>query len=236
MTTFETIFAPISACRILDVATGRGGFIQTLLKTLQDYDEIIAIDSNADYASAFGETFADKPVSYQQMDASALEFSDELFDTVCISNSLHHMTDPSRVLTEMQRVLKPDGIFIISEMMRDNLSEPQMTHLLIHHWWGAVDSAMGIVHHETYTRQQLIDFAKTITVKNWEFHEVAYLDDDPKDAETIAQLDGILDRYIKKTENLQDREMLQKRGQALRERVHEVGFHGATALVAIGVK
>ncbi|NQU29735.1 MAG: hypothetical protein HQ525_03620 [Anaerolineae bacterium] len=31
-------------------------------------------------------------------------------------------------------------------------------------------------------------------------------------------------------------ETLKKRGQAIRQRFHEVGFHGATALVAIGVK
>ncbi|MBC8334005.1 MAG: hypothetical protein ISR59_09095 [Anaerolineales bacterium] len=31
-------------------------------------------------------------------------------------------------------------------------------------------------------------------------------------------------------------ETLKKRGQAIRECVREVGFHGATALVAIGVE
>ncbi|MBT3337622.1 MAG: class I SAM-dependent methyltransferase [Anaerolineae bacterium] len=236
MTTFETIFSSISAGRVLDVATGRGSFIHALIGSLKNYDDIIGIDTAAETKAIFAETFADKPISYQQMDAYTLEFDDASFDTVCIANSLHHLNDPVRVLSEMTRVLKPGGRFIISEMMQDNLSEPQMTHMLLHHWWAAVDTAEGIVHNETFTRQELMDFAKSTSIKKWAFHDVSYLDDDPKNEETINQLDQIIDRYMQKTEKLPDQEMLIKRGQALRERVHEVGFHGATALVAIGVK
>ena len=236
MKTFETIFSPISAGRLLDVATGRGSFIHTLIESLKDYDEIIGIDSNADHDSAFGEAFAGKSISYRQMDGYSLTFDDASFDTVSISNSLHHLKNPALVLNEMQRVLKPGGTFIISEMIRDHLSEAQMTHALLHHWWAEIDSAEGIIHNETFTKQQLMEFAKNTAITKWDFHDVAYLDDDPKDEETIKQLEGIIDRYIEKTENLPAQEMLIKRGQALRTRVHEVGFHGATALVAIGVK
>jgi len=236
MTTFEVIFSPISGGRILDVATGRGSFIHIMLESLKDYDEIIAIDSNDEFGVNFRETFTGKPITYQQMDASALNFADSSFDTVCISNSLHHMADPTRVLAEMQRVLKPSGTFIISEMMQDNLSEAQISHMLMHHWGASINRAEGIFHKETFLRQELMDFAKNTALNNWKFYDVAYLDDDPKDLETIEEIDGIIDLYTRKTEKLSDQEMLQKRGQAIREHVHEVGFHGATALVAIGIK
>ncbi len=237
MTTFETIFSPISAGRLLDVATGRGGFIHALVETLHSYDEIIGIDTIAGTEAIFTETFADKPISYRQMDASTLEFDDASFGTVCIANSLHHMPDPVLVLAEMQRVLKPGGRFIISEMFRDGLTDAQETHALLHHWWAAVDSAEGIVHNETYTKQELVDLAKGTEISEWAFHEVAYLDEDPKDEATIKQLDQIIDRYISKAENLSNGgTQLIERGQALRTRVHEIGFHGATALVAIGMK
>ncbi len=237
MTTYDTIFSPISAGRLLDVATGRGGFIHALIESLNSYDEIIGIDTIAGTEAIFAETFADKPISYRQMDASTLEFDDASFDTVCIANSLHHMSAPVRVLAEMQRVLKPGGRFIISEMFRDGLTDAQETHALLHHWWAAVDSAEGIVHNETYTKQELVELAQSTKISKWEFHEVAYLDEDPKDEATIQQLDGIIDRYISKAENLSnDGTQLIERGQALRRRIHEIGFHGATALVAIGVK
>ena len=236
MPTFETIFSSISAGRVLDVATGRGSFIHALIESLKSYDEIIGVDNNPNAAAAFEKAFADKPVSYQQMDAYSLKFDDASFDTVSLSNSLHHLNNPDQVLDEMARVLKPGGRFIISEMMCDNLTEPQKTHMLLHHWWAAIDTAEGIVHNETFTREELMDFAKGTAIKEWGFHNVAYLDDDPKDEETIQQLDQVIDRYIEKAENVHDGEKLIKQGQALRKRVHEVGFHGATALVAIGNK
>ena len=137
----------------------------------------------------------------------------------------------------MQRVLRQGGRFIISEMFQDGLTEAQETHSLLHHWWAAVDSAEGIVHNETYTKQELIELAKRTEIGEWEFHEVAYLDEDPKDEATISQLDQIIDRYVEKAENLSNGgTQLIERGQALRRRVHEIGFHGATALVAIGIK
>lgn len=235
-TTFENIFSPTSAGRVLDVATGRGGFIHVLAETLQSYDEIIGVDSAAGTEAIFAQNFADKPITYRQMDAYKLEFDDDSFDTVVISNSLHHLDQPQQVLAEMQRVLKPSGRFIISEMFRDGLTEAQETHALLHHWWAAVDSAEGIVHNETYTKQELVDLVKSTDVGTWEFHEVAYLDENPKDEATLQQLDGIIDRYIGKAEKLSNGGThLIERGQALRKRVHEIGFHGATALVSIGI-
>ena len=237
MITFETIFFPISAGRVLDVATGRGGFIHALIESLSSYDEIIGIDTVAGTEAIFAESFAEKPISYRQMDASTLEFDDASFDTVCIANSLHHLPDPQHVLAEMMRVLKPGGRFIISEMFRDGLTDAQETHALLHHWWAAVDSAEGIVHNETYTKQELIKLAQGTAIDTWAFHEVAYLDEDPKDEATIQQLDQIIDRYVEKAEKLSNGgTQLIERGQALRRRVHEIGFHGATALVAVGIK
>ena len=43
MTSFETIFSPISAGRLLDVATGRGSFIHVLSESLRSYAEIISV-------------------------------------------------------------------------------------------------------------------------------------------------------------------------------------------------
>ena len=235
--TFETIFSPISAGRVLDVATGRGGFIHALDKTLQSYDEIIGTDTAEGTEAIFAENFNGKPITYQQMDAYKLDFDNASFDTVVIANSLHHLAGPHQVLAEMQRVLKPNGRIIISEMYRDGLTAAQETHMLLHHWWAAVDSAEGIVHNKTYTKQELINFAKSTEIDKWQFHEVAYLDNAPKDESALQQLDGIIDRYIEKAENLSNGStQLIQRGQALRKRVHEIGFHGATALVAVGTK
>ncbi len=236
MRTFEVIFATISGGRVLDVATGNGNFVQALMATLKDYDEFVAVDTSERSAPAFALAFDGKPVWFMQMDAAQLDFPDASFDTVCISNSMHHMADLPAVLGEMKRVLKPGGKFIISEMYCDGQTEPQMTHVHLHHWWGAVDTAQGVCHNETYTRQEMVDVAQGIGLSGWEFHDVAYLDGDPKAPEVIQQLNSVIDQYTQKAQGLPNQEALQARGEELRQRVSEVGFHGATALVAIGEK
>jgi hypothetical protein len=81
----------------------------------------------------------------------------------------------------------------------------------------------------------LIDFAQSLELSDWQFFDVAYLDSDPKNPETLQQLNEVIDRYIQRAEGLPNQEMLQQRGKALRQRVQEIGFHGATALVQLGV-
>lgn len=45
-------------------------------------------------------------------DATALPYAPETFDAVVISNALHIMPNPKAALSEIRRVLKPDGILI----------------------------------------------------------------------------------------------------------------------------
>lgn len=236
MTTFEDIFSSISGGRILDVATGNGNFIQTLDATLKVYDEIIGIDTSDRFASVFEDAFVDKPIRYMQMDAAQLDFPDASFDTVCIANSLHHLADPPRILADMLHVLKPGGRLIISEMYCDGQRETQLTHVHLHHWWAAIDTAQGISHNGTYPRQKLIDIAQSLKLANWHFHDIAYLEDDPKTPEILQQLDNAIDHYLQKAEGLPNQKILQKRGEVLRQRMQEIGLHGASTLVAIGIK
>lgn len=50
-----------------------------------------------------------------------LPYGDGVFDVVICKGSLHHVKDPEKGLLEIKRVLKKDGILIISEPCRDNL-------------------------------------------------------------------------------------------------------------------
>lgn len=49
---------------------------------------------------------------FSVQDATALPYAPETFDAVVISNALHIMPSPGKVLAEIKRVLKPDGILI----------------------------------------------------------------------------------------------------------------------------
>ena len=47
------------------------------------------------------------------------QFKDNSFDVVITHDSLHHWDDPEQVFNEIARVLKPSGIFCISDGRRD---------------------------------------------------------------------------------------------------------------------
>ena len=233
MTISRNILNQVSANRILDVATGGGNFIHFLLEGLQDYAEIIGVDNNERAETAFTESFKENPkVKFQMMDAEHLDFDDSSFDLVCISNSLHHL-NPASILYEMKRVLRPNGYLLVSEMYCDNQTETQMTHVYLHHWWAAVDTINGVVHNETYTRQELLDLVSKLQLKDLKIFDISDLNEDPKNPDILKELEPVFERYIQRAEGNPE---LQVRGEELKARVKEIGFHGATTLVVLGRK
>lgn len=217
---------------MLDVATGAGSFVAFLLEGLRSHEEIVGIDSSADRASAFTEAFGDRPgVRFEVMDAHALAFADGSFDTVCVSNSLHHFEDPAPILAEMLRVVRPGGRVIVNEMYRDGQSESQLTHVLLHHWWAAVGRATGEVHRETSERAAIVELIAGLGLADLRLHDLEDPAEDPHDPATIADLDAAIDRFLERAVGLPE---LRARGEKLRDRLHEVGATSATQLVVVG--
>ena len=58
--------------------------------------------------------YEDDSVSFSVMDCASLGFPDETFDAVVSLEVIEHLADPEPYLSEMRRVLKADGVFILS--------------------------------------------------------------------------------------------------------------------------
>ncbi|MEW6405966.1 MAG: class I SAM-dependent methyltransferase [Chloroflexota bacterium] len=229
----KDILGHISGGRVLDLAAGSGGFVHFLIDGLKDYTEIIGVDNDERAASAFTDAFKDHPnVHFELQDAAQLDFEDSSFDMVCISNSLHHL-DPRPALRQMKRILRPGGSLLVSEMIRDKQTETQLTHVHLHHWWAAVDRINGVVHHETYRRAEILTLVYGLGLCNEVIYEIHDLEADPKDPAIIAELNPVFEQYIQRAAR---HPHLQARGEKLRKRVEQVGFHSATTLVIIGQK
>jgi len=229
----KDLIGHVSGGKVLDVATGNGGFIHFLMEGLKDYEEIIGIDTKEGLEEVFDEQFGGKSIRYQQMDAAKMEFADESFDTVCISNSLHHMPDLSATLNEMLRVLKPGGYLILLEMYCDNQTETQMTHVQLHHWWGAVDRSQGVSHNETFRREEILELVAGLGLAEMRVNELSALGENPHDPAILAEINPVIDRYIQRAEWYPE---LQARGEELRQRLEEVGFDSAASLLIVGRK
>jgi SAM-dependent methyltransferase len=222
--------------RILDAATGRGNFISILVDSLEDYGEIIGIDSVDMPIEAARANFKQDNIKFLRMDAGHMEFESCSYDMVCISNSLHHLPDLSGTLTEIKRVLKPGGLYIINEMYSDNQSEAQLTHVYMHHWWAEIDRGLGISRGNTFTRQEIVDIAGGLGFTNMEIFDFAWPEDDAKDEENIRAMTEVTNNYIEKAKGLPDIERLRQKGEELKKRLQCVGASGATQLIIIGIK
>ena len=234
MTAQPELYAGLSGGRVLDVGTGRGGWAEELAEQLADYEEIIGIDIDATLAEAFAATMQPHPrARFEVMDGMAMTYPDASFDTVAIAGSLHHLADPEVGLREMARVLKPGGYFIVAEMYRDGQTETQQTHVRLHHWWGAVDRLRGVSHRETYTRRQVMNLVNALGLDNLVVRDDADRPDDPRNAAQIARLEPGIDTYLAFASGHPD---LIAEGEQIRKRLHRVGLHLASVLVAVGEK
>ena len=244
----------ISGGRVLDVATGQGGFIDILINTLKNYEFFVGIDSGASqnpeeemrHAKAH---FNGKPVELLWMNGEAMGFQDGSFDTVCISYGLHHLDDVGTVLTEMKRVLRPGGRFIIQELYREgDKTEAQRVDKLQHEWCTVIDNLLGMTHNKAFARQRLVDFASGLGLKDLEvfdsdrlmdclFCERNQLCEDPryqaKHYDLIGRMDETYDR-IKDYPDLEIRNRVKEEGEMIKTAIAKSGSAASSYLFIIG--
>lgn len=240
----------ISGGRILDVATGSGDFINTLMKMLNNYDCFVGIDISRKDLESAEKRFEGKPVKFLEMDAEYLKFEDNSFDTVCTGYSLHHFADIDRVLAEMKRVLRPDGHFLVQEeFSAGEQSEAQKTDILRHHWDSEIDSLLGIVHHKTFPKQKIQDIMNSLQLTKLQTYESTYavrclicdkkFDCEVKGEVTIDQFAKEIDDNLRRLDekvDLQVLERLRTEGERLKERMRKYGVANASNLFLIGRK
>lgn len=117
---------------ILDAGTGTGVLIPYILETEKDVN-IFAID----YAEKMIEKLKEKnfPQNVRPfvMDIRKTSFEDNFFDRVIVNSCYPHFEEKPSVLREIHRILKKEGIFIISHPTGRNFVNElhRKTHRLI---------------------------------------------------------------------------------------------------------
>lgn len=231
-----------SAGVVLDVGTGRGNFIPVITQCFKDYTEITGIDMNDNQLKVAAESCKNKRAKFINMDASNMEFADNSFDTVCISNTLHHLPDRDSVLNEMKRVLKPEGLFIVSEMFCDNQTDKQMSHVHIHHINGEIDTLLGVYHDKTFKRQEIIDIMDRIglnIVDVFDYNTPEEQADEEFEEGEKAFLDNAVQSLERRVEQVKDSSKyndLKMQAERLKSIIYDTGFMGATELLIVAQK
>lgn len=222
---------------ILDVATGRGEFVHAMLHSLKSVEKVIGIDTEERMLKAAEEHFKDAPVELKVMNAEELDFEDNSFDMVCISNSLHHMPNLEKVLSEMYRVLKPEGYFMISEMTSDEgQSDAQKSHIMMHHWTADIDKEFGRFHGRTFTSDKINEISSTLNLSEKEYYIYSYPMENPKDEKFVEHLTKTVDFFMDKIKESENYDKLEAEGKKVIANLQDFGYAPAKTIFIIGKK
>jgi 2-polyprenyl-3-methyl-5-hydroxy-6-metoxy-1,4-benzoquinol methylase len=105
-----------SGRRVLDAGCGTG--YGSELINVAGASEVVAID-RSEAALDLARATVSEGVTCQLGDVAELSFADDSFDAVVCFEVIEHVDDPDRVLDEFARVLRPDGLLIVSSPNRD---------------------------------------------------------------------------------------------------------------------
>jgi 2-polyprenyl-3-methyl-5-hydroxy-6-metoxy-1,4-benzoquinol methylase len=104
----------LSGKRVLEIGCGRGGFAVWLATHSKDRApaEVVASDFSpvaVRLAEEFGRTREVTNVTYRVGDLMGLDWPDARFDVAISCETIEHVPDSRRALSELARVLKPGG-------------------------------------------------------------------------------------------------------------------------------
>lgn len=100
---------------VLEVSCGRGGGSYFLMKYMHP-KRIVGIDLSAKNIELNAKTFHLAGLSFCQGDAEALPFASGSFDVVVNIESHHLYPNPKKFYHEVERVLRPNGYFLYSDL------------------------------------------------------------------------------------------------------------------------
>ena len=106
----------VTTSLVLDVATGTGRVPGTLFQQSDFTGRVIALDLSRQmlHQAAINSAAYQDRLTLLWQDASHLPFSDKTFDAVTCIEALEFLPDAHLTLEEMVRVLRPGGIFLVS--------------------------------------------------------------------------------------------------------------------------
>jgi ubiquinone/menaquinone biosynthesis C-methylase UbiE len=114
---FVTALGDAISGSVLDVACGPGILSAAIAKSAR---EVLAFDLTPEMlkkAAPRGAEAGANNVTFREGNASKLLFADAVFDAVVTRLSVHHFDQPDRVMSEIFRVLRRGGRFVIADVI-----------------------------------------------------------------------------------------------------------------------
>ena len=152
---------------VLELATGTGLISINIASSVR---HIEATDFSPKMIETAKKKKAPDNIRFSVEDATELSFADSSFDAVIISNALHIMPDPVKVLANIKRVLKPNGLLIAPNFSHGHISASS---------WNLNAKFLKFIGFETYSKwtpEEYIEFIQQngFRVERWQVLRAAF--------------------------------------------------------------
>jgi ubiquinone/menaquinone biosynthesis C-methylase UbiE len=118
------IVAPPRDARVLEVATGPGHVAMAFAAVCREVVGIDLTDAPLKIAEKMRSERGITNVSFQKGDVeSRLPFEEGVFDVVVCRFAIHHFAEPEKVIAEMARVCRTDGLVAIEDLIASEQPE-----------------------------------------------------------------------------------------------------------------
>lgn len=119
--------AALGSLKVLDIGCG-AGFLSNALSDRRATWEVHGLDASAASLEVARRHDSSGRVQYVEGDAYGLPYPDASFDVACAMDFLEHVEDPSRVIREAARILRPGGLFFFHTFNRTPLARLVVIH------------------------------------------------------------------------------------------------------------
>jgi len=156
-----------SDMEVLEVATGTGLIAINIAACVRHVE---AVDFSPKMIKRAKKKKPPVNVSFSVEDATELSFKDNSFDAVIISNALHIMPDPVKVLRNISRVLKPRGLLIAPTYSHGHLRESS---------WNLNAKILKLIGFQTYSKWTPEEYLNFISqngfqIEKWQMLRAAF--------------------------------------------------------------
>ena len=98
-------------CSILELGCGDARIWENNIERLPRGCRLVLSDFSQGMADAARDKFKAENMDFRVIDICSIPYEDDTFDIILANHMLYHVPDLDRAITEVKRVLKPDGRF-----------------------------------------------------------------------------------------------------------------------------